>query len=183
MTKNLPKDLHERFTFYLVRDNTNSAPHCLIEHRTTSAIKNQPFSLFEFNDSSNRKRFQARVWRSQFPRHWIEFNSHVIGWKWKSTTTSLTNNGKYQYFISTNSTLNPGYHTLDKNSRNSRILSLFIKTKNSRNSRIPSLFIKSTNKLGFVLRSTIVLHLSGQKDFLSSPPPLKRRSIETLTSL
>jgi hypothetical protein len=116
-------------------------------------------------------------WRSQFPRHWVEFNSHIIGWK--STTTSLTNNGKYQYFISTNSTLNPGYHTLDKNSRNSRILSLFIKTKNSRNSRIPSLFIKSTNRI----RATIVLHLSGQKTLLVISPPLKRRSIETLTSL
>ena len=104
------------------------------------------------------------IWRSQCPRHWIEFNSHVIGWK--STTTSLTNNGKYQYFISTNSTLNPGYHTLDKNSRNSRILSLFIRTKNSRNSIIPSLFIKSTNRI----RATIVLHLSGQKHFLSSLP-------------
>jgi hypothetical protein len=33
MTKNLPKDLHDRFTFYLVRDTTNSATHCLIAQR------------------------------------------------------------------------------------------------------------------------------------------------------
>ena len=93
--------------------------------------------------------------RIQFTRHWMEINNNIFDQQWK-----------YQYFISTNSTLNPGYHTLDKNSRNSRILSLFIKTKNSRNSRIPSLFIKSTNRI----RATIVLHLSGQKHFLSSLP-------------
>jgi hypothetical protein len=30
MTKNLPKELHDRFTFYLVRDTTNNATQCLI---------------------------------------------------------------------------------------------------------------------------------------------------------
>jgi hypothetical protein len=33
MTKNLPKELHERFTFYLVRDTSNSATQCLIAQR------------------------------------------------------------------------------------------------------------------------------------------------------
>jgi hypothetical protein len=33
MTKNMPKDLHDRFTFYLVRDTTNCTPHCLITQR------------------------------------------------------------------------------------------------------------------------------------------------------
>jgi hypothetical protein len=33
MTKNLPKELHDRFTFYLVRDTTNTATQCLIAQR------------------------------------------------------------------------------------------------------------------------------------------------------
>jgi hypothetical protein len=33
MTKNLPKELHDRFTFYLVRDTTNTATKCLIAQR------------------------------------------------------------------------------------------------------------------------------------------------------
>ena len=35
MTKNLPKDIHDRFIFYLVRDTTDAATKCLI---ATSAI-------------------------------------------------------------------------------------------------------------------------------------------------
>ncbi len=30
---NLPKELHDRFTFYLVRDTTNAATKCLIAQR------------------------------------------------------------------------------------------------------------------------------------------------------
>ncbi len=33
MTKTLPKELHDRFTFYLVRDTTNNATQCLIAQR------------------------------------------------------------------------------------------------------------------------------------------------------
>jgi hypothetical protein len=33
MTKNLPKELHDRFTFYLVRDTTNNATQCFIAQR------------------------------------------------------------------------------------------------------------------------------------------------------
>jgi hypothetical protein len=33
MTKNLPKELHDRFTFYLVRDTSNTATQCLIAQR------------------------------------------------------------------------------------------------------------------------------------------------------
>ena len=32
-TKNLLKELHDRFTFYLVRDTTNAATKCLIVQR------------------------------------------------------------------------------------------------------------------------------------------------------
>ncbi len=37
MTQNLPKELHDRFKFYLVRDTTNAATQCLIA-RAMSAI-------------------------------------------------------------------------------------------------------------------------------------------------
>ena len=33
MTKNLPKDIHDRFIFYLVRDTTDAATKCLIAQR------------------------------------------------------------------------------------------------------------------------------------------------------
>ncbi len=33
MTKNLPKKLHDRFIFYLVRDTSNAATQCLIAQR------------------------------------------------------------------------------------------------------------------------------------------------------
>jgi hypothetical protein len=37
MTQILPKELHDRFKFYLVRDTTNAAPQCLVA-RVMSAI-------------------------------------------------------------------------------------------------------------------------------------------------
>ncbi len=33
MTKNLPKEIHDRFIFYLVRDTTDAATKCLIAQR------------------------------------------------------------------------------------------------------------------------------------------------------
>jgi hypothetical protein len=45
MTKNLSKELHDRFSFYLVRDTTNSE-HEMFD-RATSAIKTHPRNRVE----------------------------------------------------------------------------------------------------------------------------------------
>jgi hypothetical protein len=38
ITKNLPKELHDRFTFYLVRDTANANASTMFDHATPAKI-------------------------------------------------------------------------------------------------------------------------------------------------
>jgi hypothetical protein len=78
---------------------------------------------------------------------------------------------------------NHGYHTLDKNSRNSRILSLFIKTKTVETVEFFLFLFLLSQPIEFALRSFYIC--LDKKTSCHLPPSevwsLKRRSIETLT--